>query len=485
MCDSLAPCSHWGTGVNSIDHCHATDKDEYWKVERKHVKKGDKPKSDIHSAGGTRIESFLQSIQIQGRAPAQPNTLPQNQALNPVTIRPCTLSSNVSLPNATNRVRSQPSGHVAPRYNPRSQLVSVQSHPRSANIVAPKVGFRKSYHVGSQNPRSFPPRAFFKRNGLIGASTNNRHAYRFQLPLNRRPPAFQAPATNGHHGSNQQIVGSQAAVSSIPQPELSSHHNMDAGHANYLEPQINTQPCSTYRNPGSILHQSQTSSQPFVNGNSLSSPTIQPYIYAQSSVGNINNSVAPEPYIPYVPSNPLPSQTVASYQSDAGNTFADQLHSGSTISSHSSLGNEFDSGSSQLQEHGCPNSSLTCGKNDVQQHHTQSGLDASPADFGFFCDSSVNHGKMQTHAELPYRSAADILPRQCVELAAAYASPVHDADCQLPESKEPGSFDFNIFDTWAFGNQSFSGAVEASGSSNWNIYSPEHAFTDTGTLFDI
>lgn len=454
------------------------------------MKKGDKPKSGIHSTGGTRLESFFQSIQVHGRAPAQPNSLPQNQALNPVTIRPCALSSNVSLPNATNRVRSQPSGHVAPRYNPRSQLVSVQSHLRSANIVTPKVRFRnKSYHVGSQNPQSFPPRAVFKRNGLIGASTNNRHAYRFQLPLNRRPPAFQAPVTNGHHGSNQQIVGSQAAVSSIPQPELSSPHNMDAGHANYLEPQINSQPCSSYQNPGSIPHQSQTSSQPFVNGNSLSSPTLQPYIYSQPSVGT-------EPYIPFLPSNPLPSQTVASYQSDAGNTFADQLHSGSKISSHSSLGNEFDSGSSQLQEHDCPSSSLTCGENDVQQHHTQSGMDASPTDFGFFCDSSVNHGKMQAHAEPQYPSiapadtsqiqdSADILHQQCVELAAGYASPVHDADCQLLESKEPGSFDFNFFDSWTFENQSFSGAVEASASPNWNIYSPEPAFTDTGTLFDI
>ncbi|XP_047978987.1 uncharacterized protein LOC125220898 [Salvia hispanica] len=39
VCDTLAPCLHWGTGASSTEHCHASDKDEYWRAERKRAKK--------------------------------------------------------------------------------------------------------------------------------------------------------------------------------------------------------------------------------------------------------------------------------------------------------------------------------------------------------------------------------------------------------------------------------------------------------------
>ncbi|XP_039013730.1 uncharacterized protein LOC120143492 [Hibiscus syriacus] len=35
VCDSRAPCSYWGLGTSSTDHCHATDKEEKWKTLRK------------------------------------------------------------------------------------------------------------------------------------------------------------------------------------------------------------------------------------------------------------------------------------------------------------------------------------------------------------------------------------------------------------------------------------------------------------------
>ncbi|KAI3526542.1 hypothetical protein L1887_05799 [Cichorium endivia] len=38
VCDSLAPCVYWGNGSATMDHCHATDKDELWKQERKNAK---------------------------------------------------------------------------------------------------------------------------------------------------------------------------------------------------------------------------------------------------------------------------------------------------------------------------------------------------------------------------------------------------------------------------------------------------------------
>ncbi|XP_039005762.1 uncharacterized protein LOC120133186 [Hibiscus syriacus] len=35
VCDLKAPCSYWGSGTRTTDHCHATDKEERWKNMRK------------------------------------------------------------------------------------------------------------------------------------------------------------------------------------------------------------------------------------------------------------------------------------------------------------------------------------------------------------------------------------------------------------------------------------------------------------------
>ncbi|GJV43039.1 hypothetical protein Tco_1427575 [Tanacetum coccineum] len=38
VCDSLAPCIYWGNGGSYLDHCQATDKDDFWKLERQNSK---------------------------------------------------------------------------------------------------------------------------------------------------------------------------------------------------------------------------------------------------------------------------------------------------------------------------------------------------------------------------------------------------------------------------------------------------------------
>lgn len=59
VCDSLAPCVNWITRISSADHCHATDKDEFWKALRGSKKKNDQktnyrrvPESTGGSGGG-------------------------------------------------------------------------------------------------------------------------------------------------------------------------------------------------------------------------------------------------------------------------------------------------------------------------------------------------------------------------------------------------------------------------------------------------
>lgn len=55
VCDSLAPCVYWGNGSALTDHCHATDKDEIWKHQRKNAKNGTKgvqPVADVALTNG-------------------------------------------------------------------------------------------------------------------------------------------------------------------------------------------------------------------------------------------------------------------------------------------------------------------------------------------------------------------------------------------------------------------------------------------------
>ncbi|XP_042017065.1 uncharacterized protein LOC121765084 isoform X2 [Salvia splendens] len=465
VCDSLAPCLHWGTGTSSTEHCHASDKDEYWRAERKRAKKSYKPLA---------VQSTTSTSTRPGCPPSQPNSLPQHQGQKLVTIRPCVLSSTFGLPNAMNRERSHVPRYHAPEYNPQSLVAPVRSCPRSINTVSPRVALmNKHHHVGGQNPLS-SHHPVFKRNGLSGSFTNNNHVHGSQLsrdpPLNRHP-AFLAPVTNGHHGSNQLMYGSPAA--GLPSRYLPS------------EAQIISQPILSHRNRTFLPHQSQMPSQPSVSGSSLGSPPLQPCQCTEPSLGFVRKSTALQPYIAYALDNHAPYQTVGLWQLDAGNTLPDQLHSRSTISA-------------QLQKQNNPTSMFTCGQNDVQhQYHTQSGIGSSPAEFVLFRDSSVGHGNMQSHVAAETSQVQTIQhdwpsmtpplgvdnpPQQNAEVA-AYTSTIDVADYQFPESREPDSFQLQFLGSSMFGKQSVIGAVEAAASPN--VYSPETAFADTGTLFDF
>ncbi|KAK6164373.1 hypothetical protein DH2020_001237 [Rehmannia glutinosa] len=318
VCDSLAPCSHWGTGVASIDHCHATDKEEYWKAERKRMKKGDKPVPVIPNISNTSLlGAFIQTTQVPSLAPPQPNSCP-------VTAHLPFISSNVNVPNAVNQGRVHPSGCAVPIYRPRSQLVPFQSRRPCNNNVASR---NKSHNAGSQL------RVVFKRSGLVGASPNNSHAYGSQLsrdPL-KRCRAFQTPVINGHIGSNQRNIGSRPGLPVQPQSKSSFLQSMNVGRANFSPPHSQLHP----RPYSSCLIRDPIHSQPYVNRNFVSSLSLQPQPHVSSlpNVENFENLILPQPHV-FQPNSSVPSQTVSSYQSDAGNAFGSELHSRFMISSN-------------------------------------------------------------------------------------------------------------------------------------------------------
>ncbi|GFP82985.1 hypothetical protein PHJA_000441600 [Phtheirospermum japonicum] len=190
VCDSLAPCSHWGTGVSSIDHCHATDKDEYWKTERKRIKNGDKPMSAVIPCGIPNTSHSQSVFQPTTQAPPLSPLSPQwSKSPFPLTpiVRPVTahLSSGPTAARPIPVIRA-----------PRSQL----SH-------------------------------ILKRPGLVGASPpNNSHLHGPQLPtssLKRCRVLKQTPVP-----THQRVMGTRTVR---PTQQVSYPQSVNnVGHANYL-----------------------------------------------------------------------------------------------------------------------------------------------------------------------------------------------------------------------------------------------------------
>ncbi|CAL0299648.1 unnamed protein product [Lupinus luteus] len=131
VCDSLAPCPKWGTGLLSTDHCHANDKTESWKVQRRNLKLGippslpasidhNTPVHALHSKSNevrhrNIIRLYPNSI-IRNQASRSTatltssslNSIPQNQAPQPTTMCAFSPLSNSSLQNQLSRLNNTP-----------------------------------------------------------------------------------------------------------------------------------------------------------------------------------------------------------------------------------------------------------------------------------------------------------------------------------------------------------------------------------------
>lgn len=311
------------------------------------------------------------------------------------------------------------------------------SVPNTINQVIHPSGRYKP--LGSRNHRSFPAHAaVVKQHDFVGASQNNWGCGNQSLKRCR---------------ANQQIHTAGSVI---------SHHKLPSAHSNKVRRE-------TYVN------------RKFSSSAILSCPRLES-----------NNLVLRRPQ----PNNLAPSQPVASYHLDAGNVLGNQLLSRSIISSHN-LENHSTHPQQLIYN---PTSNLV---NDVQQgNQIQNGTDASSTDFSFFLDSCLGNGnaddsqyqitkpaetsQFQEEPKIDHLlSVAPLgsLPQQSV-IQADYSPPISDGHIQFLESTKPDPLDFQ-FGSWMFENQPLSEAVDDSISPNWNVFSPEPAFLDTGTLFDI
>uniref|UniRef100_A0A5B7CCH7 RPM1 interacting protein 13 n=1 Tax=Davidia involucrata TaxID=16924 RepID=A0A5B7CCH7_DAVIN len=437
VCDSHAPCVHWGTGTSSIDHCHATDK-EPWKFQRRRIKRGDKSPPSIPKLPDTSLSTGLPQMN-QVLPVTLPNLLAQNQVSRPTTIRACSTSTNLGVPNVINQGRNERPGYVVPRNKFQPHLVSQQLPSTRNNNIRRD---RRHSFVDS-GPRCLSSN-MFKRTGSVAVPlTTNRSGYgssnnnygsqysRDSPPIatsnDKNPIVWQGLysgmtlGSDAYQSSSQQDTGSIFANSVPSQPQVSSQPNMGS---NFVNP---------------VLPQPQISSQPNMGRVFVNSVPLQP-------------QVSPLPNLGSIFANSVPSQPQGSSQLNVGSIFAN-------------------SAPSQPQVYSQPISS----QDGCQQgNQTQSALDPSISDFDPSWVTPTSQSNQQPLVENFQLQSAG--PTYDPSLVTEY-------DPQFPGSTNPGPLDFE-FD-WMLENQSLPGSLEVSVAPGLNVLSPEHAHIDAGILFDL
>ncbi|CAL5432539.1 unnamed protein product [Camellia sinensis] len=434
VCDSLAPCVNWGNGTSRIDHCHATDKDEFWKFQRQSFKQGNKAPLPVPKFPDT-------SLSIRP-PPTITQLQPKNQISRSATIRACSMPTSFGVPNITDQGRSQQSVYVRNKFHP--DLVSRQLLSTRNNII------RRDRRFGNSGPPYINSHTIFKRaagstrvalatNRTRYGSSDNNYATQFSrnpspvAASNDNNPTRWRDLSSGmisdseaYQNLSQQNTGSSLENSVPSQPLLSSHPNMGSVFLNSVPsgPRLSSQPnigCSFVDSVPSP----QVSSQPSMGSNFENPLSCQPQVSSRPNMGS--SFVYPVPSQPQVySSQPIPAANDGQY------------------------------GFQQVNE-------------------TQSAVDPSFSDF----DSSwVAPTGCQSNQPLADNSLFQIP-------GPTYHHPplVTGFDPQIPVNTNPGLPDFQ-FD-WMLENQSFSGALEVPVPSGCNVYSPETAPVDDVAFFDF
>ncbi|KAJ8747228.1 hypothetical protein K2173_017300 [Erythroxylum novogranatense] len=158
--DSRAPCVHWGTGVSRIDHCHATDKHEIWKLQQEEFRLKRKGSSIIdlncpYLPCPVEVPQVNQVVALDN-IQLGTNSISVNQVPRPTEIRACT-SSILSTPGIVGQSKVT---------QPRTVQGRNGVLPRGVAKHALGVRSRRST-VGNFGPPFVPTNAMFKRPGPI------------------------------------------------------------------------------------------------------------------------------------------------------------------------------------------------------------------------------------------------------------------------------------------------------------------------------
>lgn len=257
VCDSPAPCSHWGTGVNIIDHCHATNKDDFWVNERKSFRLG---KSHPVPVPIIPHSKALPQVSQNSSFPIwKPNPILQNEVSRPTSLHACSSQTEVGLPYGASLLRNQRLGIDLGRDRFQPHLISQRppgTHKNSMNQQD------RAHGLGTLGPQFSSSRTMFKRT-VPGRSalTANRSGYGSLVnptctTFSRNVPQRATP--NGRTSSRWQ--GHLPAVDLDPANHQASQPNMGSCFSNAIptQPQAYGQPILQSDNcQGRYLHGNQ------------------------------------------------------------------------------------------------------------------------------------------------------------------------------------------------------------------------------------
>nr|XP_043622027.1 uncharacterized protein LOC122593659 isoform X2 [Erigeron canadensis] len=163
VCDSLAPCVYWGDGSTCLDHCQATDKYDFWKLERQNSKDASKILPIQPASKVTEASISIRLPPINLVPPAVHNHVP---IPSPAHAYP--ISSNFGVPNMINQTGTS---FLSSRNKYQPSLVS-QQLMRTSSCIIPREREHHNYNLGAPLQRPI-----FKRTGSGGPLTTNRYSY--------------------------------------------------------------------------------------------------------------------------------------------------------------------------------------------------------------------------------------------------------------------------------------------------------------------
>lgn len=242
VCDSLAPCVHWGTGVSTIDHCHATDKQETWKNQRKICRTGKDvpiPVSKLHDITVPMALPLLNHVASLDIVPHNQslthNPMLQNQVSRIHPIRSC----SSTIPNIIRRHRRRQPGCVLGGNKHLSRSVSQQAlgvrtdvqrdrHPNVPSSTMYKRPGHVAHALGTNNPThvslnmNYAPASGYARNDApLATSKESPSSMHYGLPnANFESHTYQSsPQPNMgsvivNNVPSRSEVGSQATLQS-------------------------------------------------------------------------------------------------------------------------------------------------------------------------------------------------------------------------------------------------------------------------------
>ncbi|KAF4378172.1 hypothetical protein F8388_009029 [Cannabis sativa] len=231
VCDLPAPCVHWATSTTSIGHCHATDKEDLWKIQRKNFKSG-----KISSLPPSKISASPLSVCVPKHNHVSPPIIqlspcsrPNDFVSRPSTVQGCS-SANFALPTIISRGRSQQSGMLSSKN--RFQPYMVPGGPRMVR-GGPMLG---ASHTIRKGPLS-STHAMFKRQGNVGVTfPRNQTLYPSSNTRSRTSGATQYPRIH----TPAPALANLADLSTIMLNEINSLSRQNSYDPNFVCAALNT-----------------------------------------------------------------------------------------------------------------------------------------------------------------------------------------------------------------------------------------------------